>query len=419
MMNSKKINIIVKEKSYTSDFYILTVLILLLYFLLNNTLLGISYEIQTETNSHFSCSFLNFLSFFENKGKIILYIILLQYSNLYSCLIFWGIFYFSSYLSSILKIIFQEYRPYMSLPQLAICSCDEISYGNPSNTTLSFTLIFLFYLFKSSINDKQDNSYFKMRLKRNVKILIFIFSVIILSNSLFSNSNSVNQIFLGCGLGLLAYYFLFKIIKIDSSDELQFILICKNGYIYMLACFVITTLGFIIIYFYPIYDIDNTEMSSIITTLHSKCAYSLINFKIDLFILSFSFISIGLLFFSLWFELKFLFKNDETKFLKYTFLQDDDRFNNKLPWWNMYLKLIIYLVIISLYEYIISLIQITNDMHTYEYLWMILPLVNLTFLPILHIFLIRKIFSLLKLNNDTIKYYNVEENYKEMGIIKD
>lgn len=196
----------------------------------------------------------------SKKIKSFLVIALFSFCNLYHAFLYSIVTYISITLSSWLKILLQEPRPFWLDDSVKAYDC-EAGYGYPSNhvlTTVPTFLMFfeiLYYHFKidRSVN---ANIFYWAGIGANILIIICVgFSRMILG------VHSLDQVFFGLLMGFAAYYFYLHVMDYDIRNYHPFLQEISNTFYRarMIVIFVGIYLTFLLsivfakIYYLPIW----------------------------------------------------------------------------------------------------------------------------------------------------------------------
>ena len=204
--------------------YISTILIafIIFDFFIKNILKSLTtYLFFTPDNTR--CDYFIFSNYVEKGLKYFLFYFVFNYINIYSSLFMIFLDSLSLIISSNLKLIYKEERPYFSNTKFPTCEI-SITYSNPSNSALSLYLIFgCFY--RAILSKKNNNT----KEKKLILIVLWVLSLLfICTEKLFLNYVYLNDILYGIVLGYVIYYIFFNIIQIDFNNLDQFKFILEN-----------------------------------------------------------------------------------------------------------------------------------------------------------------------------------------------
>ena len=204
--------------------YISMILIALIIFdfFIKNILKSLTtYLFFTPDNTR--CDYFIFSNYVEKGLKYFLFYFVFNYINIYSSLFMIFLDSLSLIISSNLKLIYKEERPYFSNTKFPTCEI-SITYSNPSNSALSLYLIFgCFY--RAILSKKNNNT----KEKKLILIVLWVLSLLfICTEKLFLNYVYLNDILYGIVLGYVIYYIFFNIIQIDFNNLDQFKFILEN-----------------------------------------------------------------------------------------------------------------------------------------------------------------------------------------------
>ena len=234
--------------------YISTILIafIIFDFFIKNILKSLTtYLFFTPDNTR--CDYFIFSNYVEKGLKYFLFYFVFNYINIYSSLFMIFLDSLSLIISSNLKLIYKEERPYFSNTNYPTCEI-SITYSNPSNSALSLYLIFgCFY--RAILSKKNNNT----KEKKLILIVLWVLSLLfICTEKLFLNYVYLNDILYGIILGYIIYYIFFDIIQIDFNnlDQFKFILEYKLWFIFSI-------LGYFLIYSFYQFIITKPYINSV------------------------------------------------------------------------------------------------------------------------------------------------------------
>ena len=182
--------------------YISTILIafIIFDFFVKNILKSLTtYLFFTPDNTR--CDYFIFSNYVEKGLKYFLFYFVFNYINIYSSLFMIFLDSLSLIISSNLKLIYKEERPYFSNTKFPTCEI-SITYSNPSDSALSLYLIFgCFY--RAILSKKNNNT----KEKKLILIILWVLSLLfICTEKLFLNYVYLNDILYGIILGHIIYY---------------------------------------------------------------------------------------------------------------------------------------------------------------------------------------------------------------------
>ena len=306
----------------------------LIEFLVRENLFSISIPIIIFLQRNFYYFYpieLFFSLFGMEKGIFLILIISYNISNILIPLILLSISLISIYIGGILKIIYQNERPFFINSEIKVLNC-EGGFGNPSNHSLLSTFFYLslyeIYVNKNEkINEKKKNLIYFLT-------IIFIFSIVF--SRMFLGVHTLNQILFGSLIGFFLYFFMFKIYKFNQN--VLFIIYNFKQIVFVIIFLII--FGFFNYYFF--FNFDN------------KILYEKYNFMIEkncpnfpiikrlenesfycIFILSVLIFAV----FGIYYEYYYIFSANVSKFIKYNFNNENENEiyllnNNNNNQWN-------------------------------------------------------------------------------------
>ena len=396
VINKIKQEILAEDNRKVRNFLLGTIIALIIEIVIKNYLDVISMEIQVETNGFFSCEFLKKMMFFEYNGKILFYIIILQYSNVYSCFLFWFTSNSVPFLMTILKLIFSDDRPFWLNNNLNACLC-ATNFGSPSTSSFNIFSLSMFIYYKAPLNKDKYSFLDKKIFKDGLFYSIIFWNVIVCLVRFFQNAHSLNQLVFGFACGFWIYYLYYEILMINPESKEQFILASRYGLHLFSALICILIIFMIAIFFYPVRELT-TEVTN---RLDEVCPNSFAYLELDSYVKAPAVVSNAVMLLFLWIEYKYIFKSNDEHYLDNTFEPIGNRFNNNLPYWNIFVKLAIYLfIMIVVFD---GFIVVIRDSRLTVWFWLVGPFFDGIFIGFLHVFGIRYLFFYLKLNNKSIK----------------
>jgi hypothetical protein len=170
------------------------------------------------------CPFYEKLEFFEFDGRFVLFAFIYNLSNINASLIFVFFDSVSTFINGVIKLFYLDPRPFWENTNLTPCIC-AINYGNPSTTTI--TQYLLFALTYKIITNKRP----KHRLLCGIMCAI---PVVLISVSRFlQNAHTLSQLLLGIAVGYAIYYITFEIMRVRLTRHKHFFLLIDNIYLVM------------------------------------------------------------------------------------------------------------------------------------------------------------------------------------------
>jgi membrane-associated phospholipid phosphatase len=177
----------------------------------------------------------------SKKVKTLLLAIIFSLCNHYHSFLYATIAYSSMFICGVLKINFQQPRPFWISDEVKALSC-EYGYGYPSNhviTTVPAFLIFYEIIFYRFEVDKKVNG----RIYQVIGFSTVLFLTIIIGFSrMILGVHSLDQVVFGLIMGFALYYFYLHIIDLDLRNPIPYFRILYNPYYFyrvvlVLACF--------------------------------------------------------------------------------------------------------------------------------------------------------------------------------------
>ena len=221
-------------------------------------------KIYSNTRSSSGISFFNFITTFGTASIFIpLYVIIFNFYSLSKSFTFLLTYVLAVYIDNIMKIIYNNPRPYWVDPAIKILACNG-GFGNPSGHAYSSSSVYMAFWYITV-----DNEIFKCRnwLKMLYLIFILFFIVLIMYSRFYLGVHAINQLLYGFTLGILLYIFLFYVIEFQNEDYKQFF--SKYSDLSQIALYLGLYICFIIalILVYCLVETDDTYKSFVI----SKC----------------------------------------------------------------------------------------------------------------------------------------------------
>ena len=353
-----------------------------------------------------------FSLFGMEKGIFLILIISYNISNILIPLILLSISLISIYIGGILKIIYQNERPFFINSEIKVLNC-EGGFGNPSNHSLLSTF---FYLSLYEIYVKKN----KEINEKNKKLILFftiffIFSIVF--SRMFLGVHTLNQILFGSLIGFFLYFFMFKIYKFNQN--VLFIIYNFKQIVFVIIFLII--FGFFNYYFF--FNFDN------------KILYEKYNFMIEkncpkfpiikrlenesfycIFVLSVLIFAV----FGIYYEYYYIFSANVSKFIKYNFNNENENEiyllnnNNNNQWnktnFNVSIKrffVILFVCIILLIPYFF--ISYDNNFFVVLVFKTLIPLYAIVFVLFSYM---KKITGYFNLNNNNNNFGNEDDEYR-------
>jgi membrane-associated phospholipid phosphatase len=188
-------------------------------------------------------SFLKILSYIGSNSMFIwLFLVVHIFFSISNSFAFLCVVLFSNYLNNLMKIIYQNPRPFWIDTELKL-SCNG-GFGNPSGHSMRSAAIYL--AFAHLITDKNFTS--SRSLNVIWKSIIFSISIGLIIGIMLSRvylgAHSINQIIFGSLLGIALYLFVFFILelqKVDRNTFFRFFVNMKKNL--GLLCFYLVLIG--------------------------------------------------------------------------------------------------------------------------------------------------------------------------------
>ena len=213
-------------------------------------------------------TFWKIVSFFGSKEfKLYLFPIVFCIFNIYFSFLYISIMSVSLLLTSQVKLLIQEDRPFWTYPDIPVYSC-ELGYGFPSDHTMVSTPIYLFLY--NIIWDKFQFSGRTAKIFNGIgKILIFIFLVLIGVSRVYMGAHYYFQIVSGILLGIGIYLFFFSLLEFSHVDYEPFLRLIDN--IYFRTTILFVYLLFYLLYLFSLLFTNEPPMQEWIMTIVLKC----------------------------------------------------------------------------------------------------------------------------------------------------
>ena len=405
-----------EENNLNKKIFILIIIItFLIEFLVREFLFSISIPIIIFLQRNFYYFYpieLFFSLFGMEKGIFLILIISYNISNILIPLILLSISLISIYIGGILKIIYQNERPFFINSEIKVLNC-EGGFGNPSNHSLLSTFFYLslyeIYVNKNEkINEKNKNLIYFLT-------IIFIFSIVF--SRMFLGVHTLNQILFGSLIGFFLYFFMFKIYKFNQN--VLFIIYNFKQIVFVIIFLII--FGFFNYYFF--FNFDN------------KILYEKYNFMIEkncpnfpiikrlenesfycIFVLSVLIFAV----FGIYYEYYYIFSANVSKFIKYNFNNENENeinlLNNNVNnrWnktnFNVSIKRFFVILIVCgilLIPYFFS--SYDNNFFVVLVFKTLIPLYVIVFVLFSYM---KKITGYFNLNNNSNNFSNEDDEYK-------
>ena len=405
-----------EENNLNKKIFILIIIIsFLIEFLVRENLFSISIPIIIFLQKYFYYFYpieLFFSLFGMEKGIFLILIISYNISNILIPLILLSISLISIYIGGILKIIYQNERPFFINSEIKVLNC-EGGFGNPSNHSLLSTFFYLslyeIYVKKNKeINEKQKNLIYFLT-------IIFIFSIVF--SRMFLGVHTLNQILFGSLIGFFLYFFMFKIYKFNQN--VLFIIYNFKQIVFVIIFLII--FGFFNYYFF--FNFDN------------KILYEKYNFMIEkncpnfpiikrlenesfycIFVLSVLIFAV----FGIYYEYYYIFSANVSKFIKYNFNNENENEinllnNNVNNRWNKtnfnvsIKRFFVILIVCGILLIPYFFISYDNNFFVVLVFKTLIPLYVIVFVLFSYM---KKITGYFNLNNNSNNFNNEDDEYK-------
>ena len=406
----------IEENNLNKKIFILIIIIsFLIEFLVRENLFSISIPIIIFLQRNFYYFYpieLFFSLFGMEKGIFLILIISYNISNILIPLILLSISLISIYIGGILKIIYQNERPFFINSEIKVLNC-EGGFGNPSNHSLLSTFFYLslyeIYVNKNEkINEKQKNLIYFLT-------IIFIFSIVF--SRMFLGVHTLNQILFGSLIGFFLYFFMFKIYKFNQN--VLFIIYNFKQIVFVIIFLII--FGFFNYYFF--FNFDN------------KILYEKYNFMIEkncpnfpiikrlenesfycIFVLSVLIFAV----FGIYYEYYYIFSANVSKFIKYNFNNENENEinllnNNVNNRWNKtnfnvsIKRFFVILIVCGILLIPYFFISYDNNFFVVLVFKTLIPLYVIVFVLFSYM---KKVTGYFNLNNNSNNFSNEDDEYK-------
>lgn len=218
-----------------------------------------------------------------------------------------------------LKLIYLSPRPFMYDASIYPLSC-EGGFGNPSNHATCATCFYL-TLYDLTINNSDRLlPASKYKLKQFMIILITCICV----SRIFLGVHSINQVLLGCCVGVAVYYSLFHIVQLQHTNNVQQAIMCfiYNGERFITCVVVVVVIAVAFIPAVVVLDVNaqwNEQLEMKCKGLPSakKFEYESYTCMMCLTVLISAYLGIA-------YEYYYTFEGDVAKWVRYNFDSSDD-----------------------------------------------------------------------------------------------
>ena len=406
----------IEENNLNKKIFILIIIItFLIEFLVRENLFSISIPIIIFLQRNFYYFYpieLFFSLFGMEKGIFLILIISYNISNILIPLILLSISLISIYIGGILKIIYQNERPFFINSEIKVLNC-EGGFGNPSNHSLLSTFFYLslyeIYVNKNEkINEKQKNLIYFLT-------IIFIFSIVF--SRMFLGVHTLNQILFGSLIGFFLYFFMFKIYKFNQN--VLFIIYNFKQIVFVIIFLII--FGFFNYYFF--FNFDNKILYEkynfmiekncpnfpIITRLENESFYCIFVLSVLIFAV-----------FGIYYEYYYIFSANVSKFIKYNFNNENENEinllnNNVNNRWNKtnfnvsIKRFFVILIVCGILLIPYFFISYDNNFFVVLVFKTLIPLYVIVFVLFSYM---KKITGYFNLNNNSNNFSNEDDEYK-------
>jgi len=256
-----------ENKSKNIFILILIPIIIITELFYRNLLFSLSLKLELNLHKYFSSNLLFFFKIITKAGCEYFIVISLIMTFFYFSLIQTFIYFFGIalciYIQSLMKMIYGNTRPFLEYQELFKGVCDG-GFGNPSGHALVsfYSYLLLLYYIK---NHKYFNE--KKTLKILLNLLFWIMMFLVIISRFILGLHSINQIVYGSFLGLIIYFIIIHVFKLDKISMITYRKIYhKNKYIIFISLF------FILSTFMPLVFASNLNQKNSID-LNDKLNY--------------------------------------------------------------------------------------------------------------------------------------------------
>jgi hypothetical protein len=397
-----------KEKNISYKLIVLSSLILitvLFEIFFSQSVSSLSISIQESLEPTKNCALLHNLGQTGSVTfKVLIFVFILNFKNMYSAFIYTFILSFSIWLNGNLKLIWLDPRPFWMDKGLTPCEC-VFNYGKPSTHALNAVIIFL-CLWESFCTKKT---------RKNNPILsysiLFLCVSMIFFNGLvkfFQNVHTLNQLFTGYMLGLSIYYFFFYIVEINldnPKESMIFFTDSTRKMYFILGSILLFTLhlGIHSSFTFPINEDWKQEIMKFCPKYSVYESFDYESYQKNSQILHPVGIFIGALI-----EFHFLFDSDPNNYFNFNFNHTDSW--NSTSLWKTILRTFLMFYCVIKFDFVYGLASTNDTFWTYLFLGFVIPDI-VTGLFIL--FISRSGFRLLYLTNETYAKKNNQVYYSK------
>lgn len=371
---------------------------------LSNYILKSTFQTGLESN----CLNLRRLVLFEDHGRYIIFIFVLNFSNTLGGLTIIFMDAMSIFINGYLKLLYTETRPYWTDPEIIPCKCSA-NYGNPSTTGFNQFIIFaVAYKCLTSCN-KSWNKFI-------TGLFCSIPVVAIFASRYFQGVHSLNQLFFGMSIGFILYYTFFEIFEVDINDKKLFFNIIENLW---KICLILFSLFLGVTLNHLMWNNNFPKNQEWITNIEKYCEIIPFNsFDNESYRKSTKvFLFIGCLM-GVWLENKILFKKNEMKiFINYN-IDTEKKFNN-----TGYIRTLIRIVLVYQFYYLFAtnFVDPYSDEKTDEFLFVLMwgYIVPSLVYGMLIFFNYKWMMKIFGMTNENVRNFSMEEAGKGYYLIED
>ena len=232
------------QKSIAVLLYVLVMIIIELFY--RNPLFNKSLELIPNLQSNQSIkAFWKFITIFGTEKVLIpFFLIFFNWYSLSKSYLYLTILIFSVYFDNVLKIIYNNPRPYWVSTAISSENC-EGGYGNPSGHAFSSSCVYLTIWHITS-----DNEFFTKRYWLRVIYLgiTLILIFLIMFSRLYLGVHSLNQLLYGFLLGLSLYLLIFLALEFHKLDTKSFIELISSYKILYLSLYICLIVFLLLVY---------------------------------------------------------------------------------------------------------------------------------------------------------------------------
>lgn len=355
---------------------------------------------------------------FSELGSVpyaIIVLIFYNWCNIYKTFTLLSSLFLSSLFVGTLKMIYRGARPYFDNPDIYPHD-NEAGWGNPSGHSL-YAVAFYLTMWKTAFQNSKLN---KMFVCKYLALLFLVMLILLIGAArVVLAAHSINQVIFGYQIGFGIFYLLFYVIKIDTTNESQFLFFMNTrNLIYSFLNVLIIIIGLMLFYFSVDVEKEN-DYNSIISQQFQKanktapCEARRLQ-KDGLLSLAIFFANYSA-FLGIKFEMFFVFKGDIHNWKSYNFnikFQSDDEsvltslspINNVTQWnhtssFYSIFRLIIIIIVVLLINYPFYFISWNADFYIIIIFKILFPIGNTCFVMF---FLLKILLKFLRLTNNSL-----------------